>query len=215
MIIVMEGIQGSGKTSIARALVSESKFRFNLKGVYYHSFESKPSFYNNGLCRKAFQDVVFADFLNKVPIDADFIIFDRSIFSGFVYDKFEKEKTKTGGDKTIHKDYFQFCLEKFHNGVNGPLVIFYLNTKVNIAQKRFDENNRPDRLFLDTSVQYKRFWSYYGNHLSNMGIKLYIYRNDNNADYVNVLQMARSEIVRTIKITEKRRHDVQSERESG
>jgi len=152
MIIIFEGNQGSGKSTTIQQLTDPKYCKFARKIQVYKSWQpNPPSFYNNGLCNKGFEDVLLSDFLHKISISKHILIFDRSLVSAYAYRYISK-------DETLHPDYVSTYFKNLYTGINKPVLLFHLSTDVELCRKRTIEKNK---VFHDVSIEYNRFYDTY------------------------------------------------------
>ena len=125
MIYVLEGINGVGKSSVARYIND----RFNIPA--FRNFKDSEYFLNPRFANKAIEELVVANFLGRIKIVSS-IVLDRSLISSYVYNKvFGHDKTI----KFVHKNLVVW-MNELHNGPNGPLNIIYIDGEAKKCIKR-------------------------------------------------------------------------------
>lgn len=130
MIIVLEGLSGVGKTTIANYI-------YEIYDIpMYRCFSLTNYLINEDVVNKGIEELVVSDFLEKIQLDGH-IVLDRSLISSYVYNMVFKH------DNTIvfcHDNLLEW-MEELNNGVNGPLCIIHVTANDNISINRMKVKN--------------------------------------------------------------------------
>ena len=141
MITLWEGISGAGKTTLMKEIV----VKYPKQVAYYKSFVVDSQYQSmvdtDLLMGLSFQDIILADMLKTIRTKTDILCFDRSLISGLVYHLFWVSKGFIG-DLTWRPEYPEFYFDCLHNGINGPLKIFYIKTDLDICEQRTLKKNK-------------------------------------------------------------------------
>lgn len=173
MIIVFEGVECCGKTSIAKVLSDLLSCH-----IYRVWRDTNPKFHNNNLCNKCFEEVVIADFLNKNRLNCDDIIIDRSLPSGIVYHRYNIVNNLPP-DETYDDKYWDYWTDRLSSGVNGGLMIVYIIPEhIDICEQKYKEKNK-EYSFRNTIETYRSFWLEKQNYFKLWNIKFLAVKADN------------------------------------
>ncbi len=131
MIIVLEGINGVGKTAISEYI----KDNYNIP--VFRNFRNSSYILNPRVANKAIEELAIAHFLSCIKIDSDLIL-DRSIISSYVYNTvFSHDNTI----KFVHKNLLLW-MDGLHFGPNGPLCIIHVDGAADKCVKRIEEKTK-------------------------------------------------------------------------
>lgn len=114
MIIILEGVNGVGKTTIA-SIINEI---YNIQS--FRCFSGTSDYYSlkKEYTNKAIEELAVSDFISKVLL-WNHVVLDRSLISSYVYNTVYKH------DATIFFDHSTLdnWVNELHTGVNGPMCI--------------------------------------------------------------------------------------------